>query len=124
MQSVDGTSLAVSCNELGPSTSTEDGRFEAPDGSIIYNYMIAEFFAQNNFIFRTIEYLRGKFCDQPSVPINAASNNHSPKRCSILLHLGRPGAKGGLISWPSEVIAANHNCIHKEKYFCNNTVKL
>lgn len=27
----------------------------------------------------------------------------------MLLHLGRPGAKGGLISWPREVIAVNYN---------------
>jgi len=61
-------------------------------------------------------YLRGKFCDQPSVPINAASNNHSPKRCSILLHLGRPGAKGGLISWPREVMAANRTIMKLNGY--------
>lgn len=51
--------------------------------------------------------------------MNAASNNHSPKRCNILLHLGRPGAKGGLMSWPSEVIAteSNHNYAHMTNIF-------
>lgn len=31
----------------------------------------------------------------------------------MLLHLGRPGARGGLMSWPSDVMAVNHETINE-----------
>lgn len=40
-----------------------------------------------------------------SHPMKAASNNHSPKRCKIVLHFARPGAKGLLGSEPKDVKA-------------------
>lgn len=37
-----------------------------------------------------------------SPPIWAASNNHSPNKCKILLHLGLAVANGGFCSKPKE----------------------
>lgn len=40
-----------------------------------------------------------------SHPINAASNNHSPNKCNIVLHFARPGARDDLCSEPNVVNA-------------------
>lgn len=51
------------------------------------------------------QYLKYILCGN-SQPIKAASKSHSPKRCNIVLHFARPGARGDLGSDTYEVNAA------------------
>lgn len=62
-------------------------------------------------------YLLLRFCSQVSPPMCAASNNHSPNKCRMLLHFGRATDNVGRSSAPIE-----GNAIYRERERGNGNV--